>query len=423
MMQRYHSPVLFLLLSLSGEVTHDAYALASVASSGRLSALSSVKVLYDSTNNWHRSIQYHPEQPERIKVCIEALEEKRKNGLTSVDLINVASLPAGEETTGHSAPFTQEELEYARSMLVQAHSEEHVQHIETRCRSSRQRRIDDGKNPLGFVGYIDDDTYLTTESYDVCLRATATWIRAVNIALDHTISKKKDVNESLQHAAVALTRPPGHHATSRLSNGFCIFNFAAAAALHALQSDPVRTISVLDWDVHYGQGVADILQHHERARYVSIHQTPAFPYEGEKRGIHGIHKNIMTVPIPADTTWTCGYKHIFEDVALPFLYSSYPTESSGDKWEPDLVIVCAGYDALTSDELASVSLTAKDYGHMSRSLLNRIGLRTDSTSDETKNRTPPSLMLGLEGGYQLGKGAAGGNLADAVMETVEGLLE
>lgn len=369
MMRRYSS--LLLILSC---VNLDAYALASVAPSGRVSALSSVKVLYDSTNNWHRSIQYHPEQPERIKVCIEALEEKRKNGLTSVDLVNVASLPAGEGTTGHSVPFTDEELEYARFMLVQAHSEEHVQHIETKCRSSRQRRIDEGKNPLGFVGYIDDDTYLTTESYDVCLRAAATWIRAVDIALDKSPSNNHDVNESLQHAAVALTRPPGHHATSRLSNGFCIFNFAAAAALHALQSDSVRTISVLDWDVHYGQGVADILQHYDRARYVSIHQTPAFPYVGEKRGTHGIHKNIMTIPIPADTTWTCGYKHMFEEVALPFLYNSHPTEPAGDKWEPDLVIVCAGYDALASDELASVSLTAKDYGRMSRSLLNRIGL-------------------------------------------------
>jgi acetoin utilization deacetylase AcuC-like enzyme len=125
-------------------------------------------------------------------------------------------------------PFTAQELVHARDMLVQAHSDELVINLERKCRDSRQRLIDEGKNPLGFIGYIDDDTYLTTESYDVCLRATATWIRAVNLVLD-------DPNINNMKAAMALTRPPGHHATAGLSNGFCVFNFAAAAAIHAIQ--------------------------------------------------------------------------------------------------------------------------------------------------------------------------------------------
>ena len=150
--------------------------------------------------------------------------------------------------------------------------------MKRKCRDSRQRRIDEGKNPLGFVGYIDNDTYLTTESYDVCLRATAAWIRAVNLVLD-------DPNIDSMNAAMALTRPPGHHATAGLSNGFCILNFAAAAAIHAIQRDTNFKVSILDWDVHYGQGVADIVMKHNRIRYVSIHQVPAFPYEGESRSL------------------------------------------------------------------------------------------------------------------------------------------
>ena len=350
--------------------------------------LTQLPILYDSSNNLHRDIQYHPEQPARIETCVQALQEYKQNGESRIDLVDVADTCNSGNT---HRPFSNDELDHARSMLVQAHSEGMVSALERQCRESRQQRISDGKNPLGFVGYIDYDTYVTTESYDVCLRATAAWIRAVDLALDGG-------------AAMALTRPPGHHATSELSNGFCLFNFAAAAALHALQRD--AKVSILDWDVHYGQGVADIVMKEPRVRYVSIHQTPAFPYMGEMRSQLGEYKNVLTVPVLADTTWTCGYQHYFNDIALPFVQSP--------EWEPDLVIVCAGYDGLLSDELASMSLTAQDYGTMTRRLLEHLQLNRDKR---------PGIVLGLEGGYQLANGAAGGNLADAVLVTVQALLD
>jgi acetoin utilization deacetylase AcuC-like enzyme len=115
----------------------------------------------------------------------------------------------------------------------------------------------------------------------------------------------------------------------------------------------------------------------------------------------------MTVPILADSTWTCGYHHYFNDIALPFV------QTPGE-WEPDLVIVCAGYDGLLSDELASVSLTASDYGTMTGKLLEHLSWNRDIR---------PGVVLGLEGGYQLQKGAAGGSLADAVLATVQALLD
>lgn len=176
-------------------------------------------------------------------------------------------------------PFADDELEHARSILVEAHSETYVSNLETRCRSSRQRRMDEGKSPLGFVGYIDGgDTYLTTESYDVCLRGAAAWIRAVDMALGRRPFGGTTDDEP--GAVVALTRPPGHHATKDLSNGFCIFNYAAAAAIHALRTNPNLRVLIVDWDVHYGQGVADIVQNYDRVRYASIHQLHLFPYEG-----------------------------------------------------------------------------------------------------------------------------------------------
>ena len=125
---------------------------------------------------------------------------------------------------------------------------------------------------------------------------------------------------------------------------------------------------------------------------------------GEYLQTHGEHKNVLTIPMPPETTWTCGYKDLFEK-ALDFVCT--PGE-----WEPDLVIVCAGYDALDSDELASVSLNAQDFGRMTRRLSEHLG--------ETTSKRP-ALIFGLEGGYALSKFAGGGGLQDAVVETVRAL--
>mmetsp|Transcript_8884 Transcript_8884/g.12645 ORF Transcript_8884/g.12645 Transcript_8884/m.12645 type:complete len:121 (-) Transcript_8884:4-366(-) len=120
--------------------------------------------------------------------------------------------------------------------------------------------MDEGKAPLGFVGRVDDDTYITTETYDVCLRATAAWIRAV----DHSVASASPSPTCCSHS-MALTRPPGHHATKNMASGFCIFNFCAVAALHAAEKYGLQ-VSIFDWDVHYGQGVVDIVKGHDQRR-------------------------------------------------------------------------------------------------------------------------------------------------------------
>ena len=115
--------------------------------------------------------------------------------------------------------------------------------------------------------------------------------------------------------------------------------------------------------------------------------------------------------MPPDTTWTCGYQDLWNQ-ALDFCVTPKnddASEADDVDWIPDLVIVCAGYDALSSDELASCSLTAADFGRMTRTLRQRL------------DGIP--LMLGLEGGYQLGEAGAAGNLPDAVVETVRALAE
>jgi acetoin utilization deacetylase AcuC-like enzyme len=163
------------------------------------------------------------------------------------------------------------------------------------------------------------------------------------------------------------------------------------------------------------KGVADIVMNNDRMRYVSIHQTPAFPYLGEQRKLEGKFQNVYTIPMPAETSFTCGYRDLFLK-ALEFV-------SETAVWEPDLVIVCAGYDALDSDELASVSLQADDYRTMTDMLHHH--LVATCTTRRTKAGDDLSLSIptifGLEGGYQLSPMAGGGNLQDAVLKTIEAI--
>lgn len=285
--------------------------------------------------------------------------------------------------------FSTAELAHAEAMLLKVHTEDTVLQLKQRCTLSKQKRLEEGKPALGHIGYIDPDTYVTTETYDVCLRATAAWICAADTIANGGY-------------AMALTRPPGHHATKSQSNGFCLFNFAAATVAHILEKNPNAKVSVMDWDVHYGQGVANILMDEPRARYVSIHQNGAFPFMGQFLKIHGEHKNVLTIPMSPDTTWTSGYEDLF-DKALDFVCRE-------GEWIPDVIIICGGYDALKSDELASVDLNAEDYGKMTEKLIQRmVGFGT------------PKVMVGLEGGYQLSHMAAGGNLQDAVIETIQAM--
>ena len=387
----------------------------------------SVDIFYDSSNYMHRDTKYHPECPDRIDHCVDALKHyfsscEISNGqiLHHIMMIDVAidhlDKSNNKETETYQeqhSPLTDDEVEYATNILTKIHDPSLVTSVQNKCDESRQRRIDEeGKEVLGgWIEYIDgSDTYLTTESHNVGVRATGAWIRAVDAAfgIKRTETTKTTTE---QRIGIALTRPPGHHATYSDPNGFCIYNFAMAAAAHALTINPGMKISILDWDIHFGQGIMDILNKcnnslSESIRYVSLHQVPCFPYEGQTRKVQGRHSNVMTIPIQPESTWSCGYRDLFTTYALPFVYNT----TRGD-WEPDLVIVCAGYDGLDADDLASVNLVAKDYGEMTRLIQEHIV----SSSKQT------SLVFGLEGGYQLRDGVAGGNLADALLETIKAL--
>jgi acetoin utilization deacetylase AcuC-like enzyme len=199
----------------------------------------------------HQDIRYHPECPQRINHCLDeirTIKDDVSNGL-EVHLIDVAciepqkdlgtDMSTSEYFKELSNPLTPAEISLAESILSKIHDQEYIASLKNKCEQSRQNRIiDEGKNPLGWIGYIDgSDTYLTTESYNVGLRTTCAWIKSLETSLGMSTSTNTNLDDD--QIGIALTRPPGHHATHSEANGFCFFNFAMAAAFTSYKNSQV----------------------------------------------------------------------------------------------------------------------------------------------------------------------------------------
>jgi len=222
---------------------------------------------------------------------------------------------------------------------------------------------------------LDEDTFLSAGSFEATKLATSLWLYGVDAVLE---TQQDDV-------AFAFSRPPGHHAGASTACGFCTLNHAAAAAAYAL--DSVDCVAVLDVDVHFGNGVASIFGTNSlfstkgRARYASIHQHPAYPFSGT-RGAEALFggdsaKEVLKfVPVLPETDGRTWLRKLQED-ALPFL----------EDLRPDLLVVCAGFDALDSDPLAQLQLTNSDFAHAATAI----------------RRSFPDIPIvaGLEGGYDV----------------------
>lgn len=188
----------------------------------------------------------------------------------------------------------------------------------------------------------DEDTYINRNTFSQLVTAQSAWMDAV----DHVMlssGRTPESEESEETIAFAVTRPPGHHASFDNSMGFCIFNFAVGAAHHAISKHNLERIAILDYDVHYGNGVADLVKGNRNIRYASCHQADIFPYGRGKRDEVGVYNNICNVPLPSCTKGD-GWLRALKDELVPFLKD----------FRPQLLIVCAGYDGLASDELAQV---------------------------------------------------------------------
>ena len=207
----------------------------------------------------------------------------------------------------------------------------------------------------------------------MALLAVSAWLDGVDIVLNTA------------DTSFILARPPGHHAVSDTGMGFCLFSNAAIAAFYALQQPGIKRVAILDWDVHHGNGTEAIVETHSEIAYISLHQYPAYPGTG-KASQQGSHHNVLNLPVPPGSDITV-YQPLWERKILPFL----------SNFQPDLLIVSAGYDANANDPLAGVNLQPEDFG-----------LFTEYCLGITKK-----IMFGLEGGYDLP------SLAESVIATIQ----
>lgn len=223
-------------------------------------------------------------------------------------------------------------------------------------------------------GYLDPDTPMSSQSYTVACLAVNAWLDGVESVL------------ATHRPAFVLARPPGHHALADRGMGFCLLSNAAIAALYALHQPGVARVAILDWDVHHGNGTEAIVQDHPQIAYCSLHQYPHYPGTGSPQDQGA---RLLNIPMQAGSTLT-HYEAAFQSKVMPFLRN----------FAPDVLIVSAGYDAMSADLLANINLEPSDYGVLTRHCLSLTS----------------TVLFGLEGGYHLS------SLAAAVEATLSACL-
>jgi acetoin utilization deacetylase AcuC-like enzyme len=288
----------------------------------------------------------HPEQPARITAIEHELADRDWLGYERVQ----------------SEPVE-------RSVLAAVHPERYIEAIEAAS--------------AGGGTLLDPDTAVSEGSFLAALHSAGGAVQLVDLLLDRATP-----------FGFSCHRPPGHHALPARAMGFCLFNNAAVAAQHALSSRSLERVLLLDWDVHHGNGTNDIFHATRSVLYVSIHQWPLYPGTGpasdagEGEG-EGYTVNLPVPPRSGDEL----YRSLVDHVVLPL----------GRAFEPQLVLVSAGFDGHRDDPLADCSVTEAGYAAMAASI-GRLGRELD---------VPVGAVL--EGGYALGP------LARSVAATLEAL--
>ncbi|HCF28794.1 MAG TPA: histone deacetylase [Cyanobacteria bacterium UBA11049] len=301
-------------------------------------------VIYSDEFLEHKTGRLHPEKPERLSAIAAAL-----SSTSFAERLEWRS-PTPVETT-RIIPA-----------LERVHSPQHIQTVRELAQTGG--------------GYLDLDTPVSPRSYDVALLAVSAWLDGVDSVL------------SSENPAFVLARPPGHHAESNCGMGFCLFSNAAIAAYYALEKPGIDRVAILDWDVHHGNGTQAIVENHPQIAYCSLHQSPCYPGTGQASE-RGAYNNVLNLPLSRGSA-IAQYQPVFETQVMPFLTN----------YQPNLLIVSAGYDANAADPLAQMLLQPQDYGLFSEYCL----------------KLTRRIVFGLEGGYDLSA------LSQSVVETIERCL-
>ncbi len=200
----------------------------------------------------------------------------------------------------------------------------------------------------GRAASLDGDTYTSPASVAVAKLAAGAGVQAVDAVL----------GAEGQARALALVRPPGHHAERDRAMGFCLFNTVAVAAAHA-RALGVERVAIVDYDVHHGNGTQQAFYDDPSVLFVSTHQNPYYPGTGAVSEIGSGAGRGFTVNVPmAAGAGDADYELVFAEAVMPIL----------EQFRPNLLLISAGVDAFVDDPLGGMAVSAGQFGRMTTAL-------------------------------------------------------
>ena len=231
---------------------------------------------------------------------------------------------------------------------------------------------------------LDPDTFTSPATCDVAYLAAGAAVSAV----EHVLSEGDGAR------AMALVRPPGHHAERHRAMGFCFFNNIAIAAAYARARGLAR-VAIVDYDVHHGNGTQWSFYDDPSVLFISSHQYPYYPGTGAASDIGSGAGTGYTVNLPLVAGATdADYDLTFAKIALPIL----------SQFRPDLILISAGFDAHMDDPLAGMRLSSSCFGHLTAAIAR--------VADECCRGRVVAIT---EGGYDLAA------LADSLRASIDAL--
>jgi acetoin utilization deacetylase AcuC-like enzyme len=269
----------------------------------------------------------HPEQVARLDAVLGALRD--------MDVLRIKAPMAADDD------------------LLRAHPRAHLDALHSASPDSGWRSL-------------DPDTHMSRGTLAAAYRAAGAVMRGVDLVLGGQAAN-----------AFAAVRPPGHHAESATAMGFCFFGNVAVAAKYALEHHGLARVAIVDFDVHHGNGTQDLVEDDARILFCSTHQSPLYPGTGaaDETGVG----NVLNVPLP-EGTGGAGFRDVMSRLILPRI----------DQFEPELLLISAGFDAHRDDPLAGLMLDSDDFAWITAQLC-------DLAARHCQGR----VVSALEGGYDL----------------------
>lgn len=292
----------------------------------------------------------HPERPDRLRAVEKMLAHEM-----FADLVRDKPNPVARET------------------IRLAHPETYIDSLE-------KHRPDEG------LMRLDPDTVLSPGTWDAALKAVGAGCDAVDAVMTG------------QHKnAFCAVRPCGHHAERDRAMGFCIFANVAIAGLYARHTYGLDRVAVIDFDVHHGNGTQDVFWADRDLFLASSHEMPLFPGTGSYSET-GAGENICNVPLRAGDGGDA-FREAYETRVFPAL----------EAFQPDLILISAGFDAHRDDPLANLKLTEADYAWVTREIV-----------DRAEKLCGGRVVSMLEGGYDLlGLAKSAGTHVRVLMDAAE----